>query len=234
MRTHQVVSREQWLQARKAHLAKEKAHSRAHDALMEERRALPWVKVDKRYDFDTEDGQRSLSDLFDGRSQLITYHFMFGPGWQEGCSGCSFICDHVDGANLHLAHHDVTLLAVSRAPLAQFLPFKRRMGWRFPWVSSASSDFNYDFGVAFTTEQIANKEPLYNYGTTPWLMEDLHGLSVFHKDGAGDVFHTYSTYARGGDVLLGAHNFLDMTPKGRNEQSTMDWVRLHDAYEGSR
>ncbi|MDP9138989.1 MAG: thioredoxin family protein [Pseudomonadota bacterium] len=231
MQAHKIVTRAEWLKARKAHLAKEKAHSRAHDQLMQERRALPWVRVEKEYAFDTVQGRRSLGQLFDGRSQLIVYHFMFGPGWMEGCSGCSFICDHIDGANLHLAHHDATVLAVSRAPLAEFLPFKRRMGWRFPWVSSHGGEFNHDFDAAFSPEQVKEGKPLYNFGTSPSLAEDLHGLSVFHKDGDSGIFHTYSTYARGGDILIGAHNFLDMTPKGRNEKGTMDWVRLHDAYE---
>ncbi len=234
MQPHKIVSRAQWLKARKAHLAKEKAHTRARDKLMEERRALPWVKIEKEYLFETTQRRKTLAQLFDGRSQLIVYHFMFGPGWKEGCDGCSFISDHIDGANLHLAHHDVTLVAVSRAPLAEFLPFKKRMGWRFPWVSSHGSDFNYDFGVAFTPEQVADGKPLYNYGTTSYLAEDLHGTSVFYKDGNGDVFHTYSTYARGDDALIGAHQFLDMTPRGRNEKRTMDWVRLHDAYEDAQ
>jgi predicted dithiol-disulfide oxidoreductase (DUF899 family) len=231
MHAHKVVSREEWLKARKAHLRKEKAHTRARDKLMEERRALPWVRIEKEYVFETPQGKKTLAQLFDGRSQLIIYHFMFGPGWKQGCSGCSFISDHIDGANLHLAHHDVTVIAVSRAALAEFMPFKRRMGWRFLWVSSQGSDFNRDFGVAFTPEQVARGKPLYNYGTTSSLAEDLHGTSVFFKDGRGAIFHTYSTYARGDDALIGAHHFLDLTPKGRNEKSTMDWVRLHDAYE---
>lgn len=234
MESHPVVSREEWLAARKAHLVNEKAHSRAHDALMEERRNLPWVKIEKDYLFHTEDGARTLSELFGGRSQLIVYHFMFGPGWKEGCDGCSFVSDHIDGANLHLAHHDVSLFAVSRAPLEELLPFKKRMGWCFPWVSSHGSDFNQDFGVSFTQDEIAGGEALYNFGTSPLLLEDLHGASVFHRAAAGDIFHTYSTYARGVDILLGAHNFLDMTPKGRNENGVMDWVRLHDTYSNSK
>jgi predicted dithiol-disulfide oxidoreductase (DUF899 family) len=231
MRAHKIVSREQWLKARKAHLKKEKAHTRAHDELMKERRALPWVKIEKEYVFDTEQGRKTLDQLFDGRSQLIVYHFMFAPGWKEGCTGCSFVSDHIDGANLHLMHHDATVIAVSRAPLAEFLPFKRRMGWRFPWVSSHGSDFNYDFAVAFTPEQVARKKPLYNYGTTDYLAEDLHGTSVFYRNDRGGIFQTYATYARGDDALIGAHNFLDLTPKGRNEKTTMDWVRLHDRYQ---
>jgi predicted dithiol-disulfide oxidoreductase (DUF899 family) len=231
MQAPDIVSREAWLEARRKLLDREKAHSRAHDRLMEERRALPWVRIDKEYVFETEQGPRTLADLFEGRSQLIVYHFMYPPGAAEGCGGCSFISDHIDGANLHLAHHDVTLLAVSRAPLADFLPFKRRMGWRFDWVSSAGSDFNYDFGASFTPEQVAGQELLYNFGTLPAFMEDLHGESVFYRNEAGEIFHTYSSYARAGDILIGAHNFLDLTPKGRNEGSIMDWVRLHDRYE---
>jgi predicted dithiol-disulfide oxidoreductase (DUF899 family) len=233
MEGHEVVSREEWLKARLELLDKEKAQSRAHDRLMEQRRALPWVRIDKEYMFQTEDGPKSLSDLFEGRSQLIVYHFMFAPGWKEGCSGCSFVSDHIDGANLHLAHHDVTLIAVSRAPLEELLPFKKRMGWRFKWVSSSGSDFNYDFGVSFTPEQVANDEVVYNYARAEgaYRAEEEHGQSVFYKDVAGEIFHTYSSYARASDILIGAHNFLDLTPKGRNEKEVMDWVRLHDRYE---
>lgn len=231
MDKHRIVPRDEWLAARTAHLEREKAHSRAYDRLMEERRALPWVRVEKHYVFQTERGPRTLAELFEGRSQLIVYHFMFAPGWSEGCDGCSFVSDHFDGANLHIAHHDVSLVAVSRAPLAEFLPFKKRMGWRFPWVSSSGSDFNHDFGVSFTPEQVAAGQVWYNYGPAQHQAEEQHGLSVFVRDEAGDLFHSYSTYARGCDILMGAHMLLDMTPKGRNEGSTMDWVRLHDRYE---
>ena len=234
MTTHPVVSREDWLVARKAHLKHEKEVTRALDRLAEERRALPWVKVEKEYVFQTEEGPRTLSDLFAGRSQLIVYHFMFAPGWSEGCSGCSFVSDHFDGANLHIAHHDVALVAVSRAPLAEFLPFKTRMEWRFPWVSSNGSDFNYDFGVSFTPEQVAAGAVEYNYAPAQLEVEEEHGLSVFVRDETGDIFHSYSNYARGCDILIGAHNLLDMTPKGRNEASTMDWVRRHDEYDGAK
>ena len=230
METPPIVSREEWLAARKEHLKSEKALTRMHDLVMEERRRLPWVRVEKDYRFRTTGGEKSLADLFDGRRQLIVYHFMFGPGWEKGCTGCSFISDHIDGANLHLAHHDVTLVAASRAPLEEILPFKARMGWRFEWVSSAGSDFNRDFGVAFTPEEVASGERLYNYATLPAFMEDLHGESVFIRNSEGEIFHTYSSYARAGDVLIGAHNWLDLTPKGRDERSTMDWVRLHDEY----
>lgn len=228
---HPVVSREEWLAARRELLAREKAHTRAADALYAQRRTLPWVRVEKEYVFTTAEGPRTLAELFEHRSQLIIYHFMLAPGWAEGCDGCSFISDHIDGANLHLRHHDVTLLAVSRATLPEIEAFKKRMGWQFKWVSSHNTDFNYDFHVAFTPEQIAAGQAMYNYEPYTGEMEDLHGLSVFTKDEHGTVYHTYSTFARGGDILIGAHNFLDLTPKGRNETSTMDWVRLHDMYE---
>jgi predicted dithiol-disulfide oxidoreductase (DUF899 family) len=229
-----VVSREQWIEARKELLAKEKEHMRQGDKLAAERRALPWVKVDKDYVFETERGRKTLAELFDGRSQLIVYHFMFAPGAKQGCVGCSFLSDHFDGANLHLPHHDVTLVAVSRAPLSDFLPYKRRMNWHFDWVSSAGSDFNYDFNVSATEQEKASGKRTYNYETIESSGGELFGLSVFYRDKDGAIYHTYSTYARGGDVLIGAHTFLDMTPLGRNEATTMDWVRRHDEYEGER
>lgn len=228
---HRVVSQEEWLKERKAHLLKEKEITRLRDELYKERRALPWVKVEKNYMFNSPDGAESLSDLFGGRSQLIVYHFMFGPGWKEGCPGCSFISDHIDGANLHLAHHDVTLLAVSRAPWQEFAEFKKRMGWNFKWVSSNGSDFNFDYHVSFTPEQIEKGEIFYNFEKSSIRHDELHGESVFYKDPHGEIFHTYSSYARAGDILIGAHNYLDLTPKGRNEKSTMDWMRHHDKYE---
>jgi predicted dithiol-disulfide oxidoreductase (DUF899 family) len=226
-----IVSREEWLEARRALLKSEKALSRFRDMVAEERRRLPWVRVEKDYVFETTAGRKSLADLFDGRSQLIVYHFMFGPGWDKGCVGCSFIADHIDNANLHLPHHDVTLLAVSRAPLAEFLPYKERMGWQFEWVSSAGSEFNRDFGVQFTPEEVASGALLYNFGTLSAGPEDLHGESVFIRGDDGAIFHTYSSYARAGDILIGAHNWLDLTPLGRNEQGTMSWVRRHNEYE---
>lgn len=229
-----IVSRDEWLHARKDLLAKEKELTRQHDEISRQRRELPWVKVEKEYVFDTPEGKKTLSELFDGRSQLITYHFMFGPGWKEGCDGCSFVADHIDGANLHLPHHDVTLLAVSRAPLAEFEPFKQRMGWRFRWVSSHGSDFNFDYGVSFTRQSMAEGKTHYNYRERQSRNEgEEPGLSVFYKDERGDVFHTYSTYTRGLDILLGTHNYLDLTPKGRNETGPMSWVRRHDEYEGA-
>ena len=230
MAPHKTVSREEWLTARKALLIQEKEQSQQRDRLAEARRALPWVKVGKPYRFEGPDGTESLADLFGANSQLVVYHFMFGPGWEEGCSGCSFVSDHIDGANLHLAHHDVSLVAASRATLAEFLPFKKRMDWRFKWVSSHGSDFNHDYGVSFTAEDV-KKGATYNYAPSePNAEGELPGLSVFAKDDSGQVFHTYSTYARGLDLLIGAHNYLDLTPKGRDEGSTMDWMRLHDRY----
>jgi predicted dithiol-disulfide oxidoreductase (DUF899 family) len=233
MQPHKIVSADEWLAARKALLAKEKELTRQRDNLSAERRALPWVKVEKTYVFETPDGQKTLADLFDGRSQLVIYHFMFGPGWEEGCPYCSFLADHIDGANLHLAHHDVSLAVVSRAPLSEIEPYKRRMGWRFKWVSSFGSDFNFDYRVSFTKDELAKGKVNYNYQMQEG-HDELPGTSVFFKDAAGQVFHTYSTYGRGGDLLLGAYNFLDLTPKGRNEtgpsHDLTDWVQRHDEY----
>jgi predicted dithiol-disulfide oxidoreductase (DUF899 family) len=226
-----IVSRGEWLAARKALLAREKEATRALDRLRAERRALPWVRVEERYAFETPEGTATLADLFDGRSQLAVYHFMLAPGSDHVCDGCAFLSDHVDAARMHFEHADLSFAAVSRAPLAQIERVKRRMGWRFRWVSSAGSDFNYDFGVSFTPDQIASGRAGYNYGTTPYAAEDLHGVSMFSKAENGDVFHTYSTYARGAELLTGAFNWLDLAPKGRNERSIMDWVRLHDEYD---
>ena len=230
-----IVSREDWLAARKWHLAREKELTKLRDQVMAERRDLPWVKIDKQYGFDTEQGRRSLPDLFDGRSQLIVQHFMFAPDWDAGCIGCSFGADHVDGANQHIANHDVSFVAVSRAPLAKLLAYKKRMGWRFPWVSSAGSDFNYDFNVSFTPEQLKTGKVFYNFDAIDTTMEELPGVSVFFKDDAGDVFHTYSSYGRGNEEVIGAYMLLDITPLGRNETgpngNLMDWVRRHDEYE---
>lgn len=230
---HSVVPRAEWLAARKALLHKEKELTRLNDELSAQRRNLPWVKVDKNYGFDTADGRQTLADLFDGRSQLIVYHFMFGPDWKEGCDGCSFLSDHFDGANLHLAHHDVTLIAVSRAPLNELLPFKKRMGWEFEWVSSNGSDFNYDFHTSSSKDDLKSGTIVYNFEEvdSEGAGEEHHGLSVFYKSPEGEIFHTYSCYARGVDMLCTTHSFLDLTPKGRNEKRTMDWVRLHDQYD---
>ena len=229
-----VVSRDEWLAARKALLAKEKEFTRLRDSLNAERRALPWVKVDKQYMFDTPDGRQSLGDLFAGRSQLVTKHFMFGPDWTDGCVGCSFEMDHVAGALVHLEHHDVSYVVVSRAPLEKLEAFKRRMGWRFRWVSSFGSDFNYDFHVSFSPEQVASGKAYYNYELRDVGIDELSGRSVFYRDEAGDIFHTYSSYARGGELFLGSYAVLDITPKGRDETingNLTDWVRHHDRYD---
>lgn len=228
---HQVVPQEQWLAARKQHLIHEKAFTRQRDQLSAERRALPWMKVDKTYTFEGPDGRQSLGDLFDGRSQLIVYHFMFAAGWKEGCPGCSFLSDHIDGANQHLANHDVSLVVVSHAPLAEFQPFRQRMGWQFKWVSSAGSDFNEDYHVSFSAKELATGTATYNYDKNTSTEGELPGLSVFYRNDAGEIFLTYATYARGLDLLIGTYNYLDLTPRGRNEERIMEWVRHHDRYE---
>src|SRR5262245_8767943 len=230
---HPAVSQEEWLAARKALLSKEKEFTRLRDQLSAQRRELPWVKVDKQYVFDGPDGKETLADLFEGQSQLLVYHFMFGPGWEQGCPSCSLVSDHIDGANWHLPQRDVTLLAVSRAPLAEIEAFKQRMGWRFKWVSSYENDFNHDFHVSFTPDEMARGEVHYNYTTTEFPSEEAPGLSAFYQDPSGAVFHTYSTYARGLDMLVGAYTYLDLAPKGRDEADlpwTMAWVRHHDRY----
>ncbi|MCY1398396.1 hypothetical protein D3C76_382810 [compost metagenome] len=231
---HAVVSRAQWLLARQQLLLHEKAFTHYRDELSAARRALPWVKVEQNYIFEGPKGPLNLADLFAGRSQLAVYHFMFVDGWSEGCPGCSFLADHFDGANLHLANHDVSLVAVSHAPFAQFQAFKRRMGWQFDWVSSHGTSFNEDFQVTATDQQIATGSFTYNYEPNSGEERELPGLSVFYRDDAGDVFNTYSTYARGLDILVGAYNFLDLMPLGRNEHGTLDWVRHHDKYEGAK
>jgi predicted dithiol-disulfide oxidoreductase (DUF899 family) len=230
---HHIVSREEWIKARKAHLKNEKALTHLRDLVNEERRSLPWVKVDKEYVFDTPAGKRTLAELFGNNSQLIVYHFMWRWDLGQGCDGCSFLCDHIDGANLHLKHHDVTVLAISRGKLADLEAYKKRMGWQFDLISSYGDDFNYDYHVSFTKEDMASGEITYNFERIDSKngYEELPGISVFFKDDAGDIFHTYSSYARGGDILIGAHNFLDLTPKGRNESDTMNWVKRHDEYE---
>lgn len=231
--TNRIVSRDEWLAARRTLLAKEKEATRLRDRLNADRLALPWVRVERDYAFDTQAGRRGLADLFAGRGQLMVYHFMLGPGWTAGCDGCSFLADHLDGALPHLEHHDVTLVAASRAPLAEIEAYKARMGWRFPWVSSFGSDFNYDFHVSFTPEQLARDTIDYNFADIGRARgnEELPGLSAFFKDEAAAVFHTYSTYARGSEELIGAYMILDRAPKGRNETGTMDWMRRHDEYE---
>ena len=231
---HQVVSRDEWLAARKQLLLKEKEFTHLRDRLNAERLALPWVKIEKPYVFDGPNGQETLADLFDGRSQLIVKHFMFGPEWNDGCVGCSFELDNLSGAIVHLEHHDVTYVVVARAPMAKIEAFRRRMGWRFKWVSSYGSDFNYDFHVSFKPDEIAKGEAYYNYALRDVGIDELSGRSVFYKDSTGDIFHTYSAYARGGEISLGSYGVLDMTPKGRNETingNMTDWVRHHDRYD---
>ncbi len=231
----QIVSEAEWRVARNDLLTREKELTRLRDEISRHRRELPWVKVEKEYVFDGPRGKETLADLFDGRSQLIIYHFMFGPGWEEGCKSCSYLADHFDGANWHLPHHDVTFVVASRAPLSEFEPYKKRMGWRFKWLSSHGNDFNFDYHVSFTKEEEAKGQVYYNYAMGEFMSDELPGLSVFYKDGNGDIFHTYSTYARGLEPLVGAYNLLDLVPKGRDENpdSTMDWVRRHDEYENS-
>ena len=235
MQEHSIVSREEWIEARKAHLAKEKEFTHLRDRLSAERRELPWVKIDKAYTFDGPDGQESLSDLFDGRSQLLIQHFMLGPDWQEGCPSCSFWADGYDGFVVHLAHRDVTMVSVSRAPLANIDAYKKRMGWSFKWVSSLDTDFNHDFNVSFTPEEIEKGEMYYNYQVTKFPADEAPGASVFYRNDSGDIFHTYSCYGRGLDILNGAYNYLDLVPKGRDENDlpyTMAWLKRHDQYEG--
>jgi predicted dithiol-disulfide oxidoreductase (DUF899 family) len=231
--TPNVVSHEEWIAARREFLAKEKEFTRLRDELSAQRRALPWEKVDKSYEFDSPTGKVKLVDLFQGRSQLIVYHFMLGPGWEEGCKSCSYLADHFAGPAIHLAHRDAALAVISRAPIAEIEAFKQRMGWKFPWVSSFGSDFNFDYHVSFTPQQQASGKIDYNYAEADYFSEEGPGLSVFVKNAAGEIFHTYSSYARGLDILVGTYNFLDLVPKGRDEDGlafSMAWVRHHDRY----
>ena len=231
---HAVVSQDRWVTERKTLLAHEKELTRLRDQIARERRALPWVRIEKNYAFDGLEGRRTLSGLFDGRRQLLVQHFMFGPGWSQGCPSCSFMADHTDGMNVHLAHRGVTLVAISRAPLADIERFRQRMGWKFNWLSSNGSDFNCDFGVSFTPEEINEGEVYYNYAKRAFPSSEAPGISVFYKDDAGDVFHTYSTYGRGVEAMMGTYDLLDLVPKGRDEHNpahAMDWVRHHDRYD---
>jgi predicted dithiol-disulfide oxidoreductase (DUF899 family) len=233
-RDHRTVSREEWLKARTALLAEEKEMTRLRDRISAKRRELPWVRVEKTYTFDTPSGKRTLADLFEGRSQLIVKHFMLAPGQKDGCVGCSFEVDHIEGALQHIENHDVSFVSVARAPLDEIEAFKSRMGWQFRWVSSFGSYFNYDFDVSFTPEQIKTGKAFYNYrdGTVP--LEDLSGISIFYKNDKGEIFHTYSAFGRGAEEVAGSYVLLDMTPKGRNEHgpnfNLTDWVRHHDRY----
>lgn len=229
-----VVSRDDWIAARKALLAKEKEFTRLRDRLSAERRALPWVRVDEKYVFEGPGGKETLGGLFGGKRQLIVYHFMFHPDWNEGCKSCSFWADNFNGIDVHLRHRDVTLVAVSRAPLAKLESFRKRMGWKFKWVSSYGNDFNRDFHVTFSPEELKG-DVYYNYAMGKFPVEEAPGISVFYRDDAGEVFHTYSCYARGIDMLNGAYHYLDLVPKGRDEEAlsyTMEWLRLRDRYEG--
>lgn len=232
VKQHKVVSQKEWLAARKRLLAREKKFSKLRDQMNEQRRELPWVKVSKEYFFDSPQGKKTLADLFGGRSQLVIYHFMFGPGWGEGCEHCSFWADHFDSVNLHLGQRDTTLAVVSRAPLAEIEPFKKRMGWRFNWFSSQGSDFNFDYQVSFTPEQIKGKTAVYNYAPLDMDIDEREGVSAFYKDPQGAIYHTYSSYARGIDLMNTTYNFLDLTAKGRDEnpERRQDWVRYHDEY----
>jgi predicted dithiol-disulfide oxidoreductase (DUF899 family) len=230
---NQAVSHEEWLKARLELLAAEKEFTRQRDALTRRRMAMPWERVEKSYRFDGPNGALSLADLFDGRSQLIVYHFMLGPDWEEGCKSCSFWADNFNGIPIHLNHRDVTFTAVSRAPLTKIDAYRKRMGWSFPWVSSYGSDFNFDYHVSFTPEQIAEGRAYYNYDVRPNTVSEQVGISVFYENERSEVFHTYSCYARGVDMLNGAYHYLDLVPKGRDEDGlefTMEWVRRHDQY----
>jgi len=234
MTTHRVVSREEWTEARRQHLAREKEFTRRRDELSRERRDLPWVKVDKTYVFDGPSGRESLGDLFEGRSQLIVQHFMFDPSWDEGCKSCSFWVDNFDGIVVHLNHRDTSFALVSRAPIATLEAYRRRMSWRVKWVSSLHTDFNRDYHVTFTPDELGKGQAYYNYATGPFPVAEGPGISVFHKDADGAVYHTYSCYARGLDMLNGAYHLLDLVPKGRDETGqsyTMEWLRHHDRYE---
>jgi predicted dithiol-disulfide oxidoreductase (DUF899 family) len=232
MARHTVVSRKDWLAARKELLTKEKKFTRLRDQLSQERRQLPWVKVDKDYVFDGPQGKETLSELFDGRSQLIVYHFMFGPDWDAGCKHCSFWVDNFDKIIVHLNHRDVTMVAASRAPYGKLAAYKKRMGWNFKWVSSGDTDFNFDYHVSFTPEEEAKKKAFFNYKVQDPGSSDREGASVFYKDPKGKVFHTYSTYARGIDMVNVAYHYLDLVPKGRDEgKSGPSWLCRHDEYD---
>jgi predicted dithiol-disulfide oxidoreductase (DUF899 family) len=233
MPLHKTVSREEWLEARRALLAKEKAHLRAHDEIANARRELPWVKVEKNYLFEGPDGKETFGDLFAGRSQLIVKHFMMGPGWDNGCLGCSFGADQLSGSVVHLINHDVMVIAVSRAPYAEIAAYHKRMGWPFKWVSSHGNDFNFDYNVSFTEADRARGKAFYNFAEQDYMSDEMPGYSVFAKDEQGDIFHTYSVFARGTEDVGGVYGLLDITPKGRNEPpggNLTAWVRRHDEY----
>lgn len=235
MTTHMTVTHEEWLKTRLDLLEAEKDLTRRSDEVARMRQRLPWVRIDKAYVFNGPDGHQTLAELFDGRSQLLVQHFMLAPGWEQGCPSCSYMADHTDGMSVHLAHRDVTFVAISRAPYIELERFRRRMGWKFKWVSSYGTDFNYDFGVSFTPEEVAKGRINYNYGKWSLTGEEWPGVSAFYIDGAGVVFHTYSTYGRGVEVMMGTYRMLDLMPKGRSERDDtiykMEWVRHHDRYQ---
>ena len=231
---HRVVSHKAWIEARRKFLAKEKKFTRLRDELSRQRRALPWEKVDKQYVFEGQEGGETLAELFDGKSQLVVYHFMFAPEWSEGCKHCSFWADNFNGLGIHLNHRDVSFVAISRAPLAKLEAFRKRMGWSFKWVSSGQNDFNYDYQASFTPQEVESGAAFFNYSKSDVGVTDREGISVFYKDPSGAVFHTYSSYARGIDMLNTAYHYLDLVPKGRDEDAlefTQAWVRYHDKYE---
>jgi len=229
-----VVSQKKWLVARKKLLMEEKKFSKLRDKMNLQRRKLPWVEIFKEYAFDGPNGKETLSELFDGKSQLIVYHFMFGPGWGDGCEHCSFWADHFDSVNFHIGQRDTAFAAVSRAPWKEIQPFKKRMGWKFKWVSSFDTDFNFDFNVSFTPEQRKSGKAIYNYAPLEMDMDEREGVSAFYRDQNRDIYHTYSSYERGIDLMNTTYNFLDLTAKGRDEnpEHSQDWVRYHDQYEG--
>ncbi len=229
-----IVCDEEWINARMALLAKEKEFTKLRDAMTAQIRALPWRRIEKPYMFDAQGGKQNLTDLLGSKTQLAMYHFMLGPDWDEGCKSCSYWADGFQGIPIHLAHRDVSFVVVSRASLAQIERFKTRMGWDFPWVSSFGSDFNYDFGLSFTEKDEQSGQAFYNYAVGPYMADEMPGASFFYREGL-EIFHTYSTYGRGLDLLNCAYNWLDLVPKGRNENpdSTMDWLRHHDRYEDS-
>jgi predicted dithiol-disulfide oxidoreductase (DUF899 family) len=228
-----VVSQKEWISARKKLLLKEKKFSKVRDDLNLQRRKLPWVKVEKDYIFEGPKGKVPFADLFGGKSQLIVSHFMFGPGWKEGCPHCSFWADHYDSVNLHIGQRDIALIVVSRAPWKEIAPFKKRMGWKFDWVSSGQTSFNFDFGVSFTPEQIKNRTAIYNFAPLNMDIDEREGVSAFYKDKNGDIYRTYSSYARGIDLMNTTYNFVDLTAKGRDEKpgEAQDWVRYRDEYK---
>jgi predicted dithiol-disulfide oxidoreductase (DUF899 family) len=234
MTTHRVVSHEEWIEARRRHLAREKELTRLRDQLSQERRELPWEKVDKHYVFDGAKGKESLVDLFEGRRQLVVYHFMFDPSWEEGCKSCSFWIDNLDGVTVHLAHRDVSFVAISRAPYPTIQAYRKRMGWRVKWLSSFGNDFNRDYHVTFTPEEREGGRAYYNYAAGSFPAPEGPGVSVFYRDDDGAIYHTYSAYSRGLDMINGAYHVLDLVPKGRDEAGlsySMEWLQRHDAYD---